>query len=209
MKDARQNGPLMLCFALTILVSAFLVFQVQPIISKCIIPWFGGSPAVWTTCLLFFQSVLFLGYAYAHLLTRFVPFSMQGLVHVALIMIAVNLLPIVPDPSWKPRDVYHPTWNVLCLLAANVGVPYFLLSTTGPLVQAWFARVTGGASPYRLYALSNFGSLAALVSYPFLVEPLMGSEAQGRLWTVGFATFAVACGYCAWRVWQRRDLKAI
>jgi len=201
-----RDRSLFVCFALTILVSAFLVFQVQPVISKFILPWFGGSPAVWTTCLLFFQVVLFGGYAYAHAVTRYLRPTTQGIVHLGLITAGLLLLPITPSAEWKPTDAYSPTWRILALLAANVGVPYFLLSTTGPLVQAWFARATGGANPYRLYALSNAGSLAALVSYPFIVEPLMGSTAQGRIWSLGFGLFALLCGYCAWRVWQLRHL---
>lgn len=195
-----------LCFALTILISAFLVFQVQPVISKFILPWFGGSPAVWTTCLLFFQVVLFAGYAYAHAVTRLLQPTTQGIVHIGLICIALIMLPITPNVEWKPNGNVDPTWRILSLLAVNVGIPYFLLSTTGPLVQAWFARATGGANPYRLYALSNMGSLAALVSYPFVVEPMMGSTAQGQVWSLGFSLFALSCGYSAWKIWLMRSL---
>ena len=150
-------------FASTILVSAFLLFQVQPLISKFILPWFGGSPSVWTTCMLFFQLVLFCGYAYAHLLTRFLSHFAQGVVHSLLIVVAIAMMvpSIAPPDTWKPLDASHPTGRILLLLAATVGLPYFVLSTTGPLVQAWFARTWPEKSPYRLYALSNLGSLAA------------------------------------------------
>ncbi len=190
------------CFALTIFVSAFLVFQVQPVISKTILPWFGGAPAVWTTCMLFFQVLLFLGYTYAHLLTRWARPMQQGVIHLCLIVAALMLLPITPGPEWKPADSSFPTLRILLLLAANVGAPYFLLSSTGPLVQAWFSRVYEGRSPYRLYALSNVGSLLALLSYPFLVEPALTTHTQGSFWSVGFCLFALGCGYLAVRLWQ-------
>jgi hypothetical protein len=188
-----------LVFATTILVSAFLLFQVQPLISKYILPWFGGSPSVWTTCMLFFQLVLFCGYAYAHLLHRYLSHLAQGVVHLLLIVaaIAVTVPSIAPSVSWKPLDSSHPTGRILLLLAATVGVPYFVLSTTGPLVQAWFARSFPGRSPYRLYALSNIGSLAALLTYPFLFEPAFGVDTQAGLWTCAFGLFAVLCGLCA------------
>ena len=184
------------CFASTILISAFLVFQVQPVISKTILPWFGGSPAVWTTCMLFFQVLLFAGYAYAHFLNRLRP-AWQGVIHVVLIAAALAALPINPDPSWKPVGAANPTWQILLLLLSNVGVPYFLLSSTGPLIQAWFSRACGGRSPYRLYALSNAGSLAALLTYPFLVEPAWTTSTQGANWSLGFCVFALCCTVCA------------
>lgn len=191
-----------LCCASTILLGAFLVFQVQPVISKFILPWFGGTPAVWTTCMLFFQVVLFAGYAYAHWSIRRLSPARQGLTHLLLIFVALALLPIVPGDAWKPHDPSRPILNILGLLAATVGFPYFVLSATGPLVQAWFSRASGGSSPYRLYALSNAGSLAALVSYPFVVEPALATTAQARLWSIGFAGFALLCGYLALRIWQ-------
>lgn len=204
MPDSVRLRTISFWYASTVLVSAFLVFQVQPVISKFILPWFGGSPAVWTTCLLFFQVVLFAGYLYAHAVTRYLQPRWQGLLHLLLIVAAVLLLPITPDAGWKPVDSHHPTWRILCLLGANVGVPYFLLSTTGPLIQAWFSRCFVDRSPYRLYALSNAGSLLALLSYPFLVEPMWGSSKQGQLWSLGFALFALFGGYCAWHLWVQR-----
>ncbi len=196
---------LLLVFATTIFVSAFLLFQVQPLISKYILPWFGGSPAVWTTCMLFFQLVLFGGYAYAYLLTRFLTPRMQGVVHLSLLVIAAALTwpSIAPAVSWKPIDSSHPTGRILGLLALTVGLPYFVLSTTGPLVQAWFARAWPQRSPYRLYALSNVGSLGALITYPFLFEPAFGSDTQAGLWTMAFALFAILCGVGA--VWIFRS----
>jgi hypothetical protein len=186
-------------FACAILISAFLVFQVQPVISKTILPWFGGSPAVWTTCMLFFQVLLFAGYAYAHVTTRLLGSRWQGLLHFALILAALCVLPISPDPDWKPTGHENPTLRILAILLTNVGLPYFLLSSTGPLLQAWFASAVRERSPYRLYALSNVGSLGALLTYPFVVEPALTTESQGRAWSLGFCMFATLCGYLAVR----------
>ena len=147
----------MLLYALTIFLSAFLLFQVQPLIAKTILAWFGGSASVWTTCMLFFQAMLLLGYFYSHLTTRKLSPRAQAIVHTVLLAIAVLLLPIIPSPSWKPAGTENPTIQILVLLAATVGLPYLLCSTTGPLVQAWYARKEGGAQPYRLFALSNLG----------------------------------------------------
>jgi len=184
-------------YASTIFLSALLLFEVQPVVSKFILPWFGGSPAVWTTCMLFFQTVLFAGYAYAHCSERLLNPRWQAVVHLALIVAALAVLPITPDVGWKPQADDAPTWRILCLLAASVGLPYFLLSTTGPLVQAWFSRSFPGRSPYRLYALSNIGSLLALLSYPFYVEPTFDVIRQTHLWAYGFVAFALLCGYGA------------
>ncbi|MEX2141447.1 MAG: fused MFS/spermidine synthase [Pirellulales bacterium] len=210
--DAVSNGTaprpktwwLGLNFALTIFVSAFLLFQVQPLISKFILPWFGGSPAVWTTCMLFFQTLLFAGYAYAHFSVRYLAPARQALVHVMLLVaaLAVTLPSIAPSASWKPEGSDSPTWQIMALLVMNVGLPYLLLSSTGPLLQAWFARSFPARSPYRLYALSNVGSLLALVSYPFLVEPALDSHQQSRIWSWSFALFVVLCGYAAVHMWN-------
>src|SRR5262245_22937128 len=166
--------------ALTILVSAFLLFQVQPLITKKILPWFGGSPAVWTTCVLFFQLVLLGGYAYAHWLTHQVQPRWQGIVHLTIVLIAVGVMMVMfpPSSAWKPIDGDMPAFRILTLLAAVVAAPYFVVSTTGPLVQAWFARLYPGRSPYRLYSLSNIGSLAALLTYPFLIETSFTVDTQ-------------------------------
>lgn len=184
-------------FALTTFLSAFLLFQVQPLLSKAILPWFGGSPAVWTVCMLFFQVTLFTGYLYAHLTTRFLSKSGQAVLHVVLLLIATLLGPITPAASWKPGPGDDPTTHILMLLTVCVGLPYFLLSATGPLLQAWFARTKPGVLPYRLYALSNAGSLIALLSYPFAFEPAFDIVRQGQLWSWGFAVFAVCCAVCA------------
>lgn len=200
--NTARNGGFAAASAGVILASAFLLFQVQPVISKVILPWFGGSPAVWTTCMLFFQVLLLGGYAYAHWLSQAPSAARQAAIHVGLLFLAILLLPIVPGDHWKPADSVHPTTRILWLLAAHVGVPYFALSATGPLVQAWFGRVCVGRSPYWLYALSNFGSLAALLSYPFVFEPIMTTRGQGLLWSVSFALFGIACGALTIRAWR-------
>jgi hypothetical protein len=191
-------------YALVIFISAFLLFQVQPLISKFILPWFGGGPAVWTTCMLFFQSLLFAGYAYAHFSVKRLKPATQGLVHVILLVaaLAVSLPSIAPSAWWKPEGSDYPTWRIMALLAVNVGLPYLLLSATGPLLQAWFTRSFVGRSPYRLYALSNVGSLLGLLSYPFLVEPALDSYAQSSFWSWGFAIFVVLCGFVAIYIWR-------
>jgi hypothetical protein len=183
-------------FAGSILAGAFLLFQVQPLICKLILPWFGGGSAVWTTCMLFFQSILFFGYAYAHWASRG-PARRHCLVHVVLIVAALACLPIAPDPRWRPRPGSDPTWQILGLLLLCVGLPYGLLASTGPLVQSWFARAYPGRSPYRLYALSNFGSLAALISYPFFFEPRFNLGTQVGLWSSMFWAYAALCATCA------------
>jgi hypothetical protein len=190
-------------YALTIFLSAFLLFQVQPLIGKFILPWFGGSPAVWTTCVLFFQLVLLGGYAYAYLVASHLRPRTQAVVHTLLLVAALAVLPITPGERWKPPDPSRPEQRILLLLAASVGVPYFVLSTTGPLLQAWVARARGPqAGVYRLYALSNVGSLLALLSYPFAFEPALSRTAQARMWSAAFVAFAALCAACAW--WAAR-----
>lgn len=187
-------------FAAATLTGAFLVFQVQPVISKCVLPWFGGTPTVWTTCLLFFQVLLFAGYVYAHALRQWLPPRAQGLVHLLLLITAALMLPIQPHDSWKPHGDENPTWALLTLLTAHVALPYFALSSAGPLVQAWLSYEKRDLSIYRLYALSNLGSLAALLTYPFVVEPLLSINTQSVIWSVGFLVFAGVMGTLAIRL---------
>lgn len=200
---APLNGP---PFAAAIGLGAFLLFLVQFIMGKLILPWFGGAAAVWTTCMLFFQVGLLLGYGYAHLLTSYLSPRWQRDVHILLLLLSFALLagrafswpsPLLPDDSWKPRPAGSPSLQILLLLSLTVGLPYLVLSATGPLLQAWFARLRPGQLPYRLYALSNLGSLLGLLSYPFVLEPSLTLPAQGRLWALGFGLFAIGCSFCA------------
>ena len=193
----------MLLHAATVFLSAFLLFLVQPLLAKQILPWFGGAAIVWTLCMVFFQLVLLLGYAYAHWLSSRLGGRRQSVIHIALLLASLAFLPVAPDVAWKPIGGDSPVWRILALLFATVGLPYFLLSSTSPLAQAWFARAFPGSSPYRLFALSNFASMLALLGYPFLFEPWFPNPAQSRWWSVGYALFA-AC--CAWLAWKSRDL---
>lgn len=170
-------------------LGAFLLFQIQPLMSGWILPWFGGGAAVWTACLLFFQAALFVGYAYAHVSERYLPPRPRFVVHFALMVAALALLPIIPRETWKPVGSAAPVGRILLLLAATIGAPYLLLSSTAPLVQSWYARLYPGRSPYRLYALSNAGSLLALLSYPFLFEPFFGRRTLSVAWMSGFGVF--------------------
>jgi SAM-dependent methyltransferase len=189
-----QNAWFNRLLPLAVFTSAWLLFQVQPMVAKRLLPWFGGGTAIWTTAMLFFQAALFAGYLYAHVLGR--RFSPRGQVvaHGLMLAAAVVLIAtvrVVPDEQWIPTSVERPALQILVTLAACVGLPFTLLAATAPLSQVWFARANPGQTPYRLYALSNAGSLAALLSYPFVVEPNLGLERQGLVWTSTFGIFAV------------------
>ncbi len=171
-----------------------------------ILPWFGGGPSVWTTCLLFFQVLLLVGYTYAHLLSR-LTLKRQAAVHLAVALISVAFLPIIPSESWKIGGGDDPSLRILLLLAATLGTPYLLLSTTSPLLQSWVAK-SGSASPYRLYAVSNFGSLLGLVSYPFVLEPALGVRAQAYVWSGAYALFALVLGALAIRILRAAPVPA-
>jgi SAM-dependent methyltransferase len=187
-------------FAGTIFSSAFLLFLVQPLIAKQILPWFGGSAAVWSICMVFFQVLLLAGYAYADLVTRKLPARVQPMLHVALLGLSLLLLPIVTDARWKPGGAEDPTLWILGLLLGTIGLPYFLLSTTGPLVQSWVSRTPWGAQVYRYFALSNLASLASLLSYPVLIEPYTRLLDQAHGWSWAYAGFALLCAATAWAV---------
>jgi SAM-dependent methyltransferase len=187
----------MILYASAIFLGAFLLFLVQPIIAKQILPWFGGSAAVWATCMVFFQMVLLVGYAYADFTTRRLTPRRQVVLHVALLALSLLVLPIMPDVGWKPHGEENPSWRIIGLLAVTIGLPYFILSTTSPLLQAWFARRFQHAIPYRLFALSNLASLLALLAYPVMVEPWISTVTQSIAWSVFYALFVVLCGYAA------------
>ena len=190
-------------YALTIFTGAFLLFLVQPLIGKYILPWFGGAPAVWTTCMLFFQLLLLAGYAYAHVSARWLKPRAQALVHLGLLAVALVLLQnITPSDGWKPTGGADPTLRILGLLLASIGLPYFVLASTSPLMQHWFSRTNPGVSPFRLYALSNVGSMLALLSFPVYFETHFTRPVQAHLWAGGMILFAIACGGCAWKLWQ-------
>ncbi len=196
----------MLTYAITIFIGAFLLFQVEPLLARYILPWFGGTSAVWVTCMLFFQLLLVAGYAYSHLVATRLQTRRQVIVHIAIVSACVLLMgalaliwqsPITPGPNWKAVNPDFPTTRIFGLLFVSIGLPFFILSTTGPLLQVWFARSHQGASTYRLYALSNLGSLLALVTYPFVVEPELTLKAQAIVWSLLFVAFAIGVGLCA------------
>jgi hypothetical protein len=185
--------------AVTIALSAFLLFLVQPIIAKQILPWYGGTSAVWTTCMVFFQVVLLGGYAYAHALTSRTGARNQARVHIVLLAASLLFLPIIVGEAFKPGGEEDAALSILWLLAATIGLPYFLLSSTGPLLQHWIAHRFPEKTVYRLFALSNFGSLLGLLAFPFLIEPFAPSVTQAYAWSAAYAVFALACAATAWQ----------
>jgi spermidine synthase len=190
----------LLALSLTIMVSSWLLFQVQPIVAKRILPWFGGAPAVWTTCMLFFQGLLLAGYAYAYTLVTYLSLRRQVLVHTLLLLGSLATLPILPRASWQAPGPGDPTWPIVTLLGSTVGAPYFLLAATAPLMQGWFAQGALGPSPYWLYAVSNASALLALVTYPMLVESALSQTAQAVWWSAGYGVFVLLGGIAGWRV---------
>lgn len=193
-------------FIAVVFLSAFLLFQVQPVIARYILPWYGGSPAVWTTCLLFFQVGLLGGYAYAHGLVTFLreKRKWQVVIHLTLLGIAFLLLPITPSDELKPEaSVENPLTGIVALLTFTVGFPYLLLSATGPLVQHWYSEVFPGRSPFRLYAVSNLGSLLGLLTYPFIFEPLLKLPQQTKIWSAAFVVYGILAMFAAMVLWRR------
>ena len=184
-------------FAVAIITSAFLLFQVQPLIAKFILPWFGGGPAVWGVSMLFFQTSLVAGYAYSHLLVRYLDLRRQAVIHLALLLVALSQLPIEPMAAFESIANTDPTLQIIVLLAGTIGIPFFVLSATAPLIQSWVSRTGVVRNPYWLYSLSNAASLLALLSYPFVVEPLLTRQAQLLIWSIVFGIFLVFCAYCA------------
>jgi spermidine synthase len=190
-------------FALTLCLSAALLFLIQPMFGKMVLPRFGGAPAVWSTCLVFFQAALLAGYAYAHVVSTWLSARRQVLLHGLVLLAPLVSLPIAVAAGWEPPGSGGPIPSLLGLLAASVGLPLVVVSTTAPLLQAWFAR-SGYASagdPYFLYAASNAGSLLALVAYPLILEPTLPLSVHGWLWSGGYVLLiclVLACGAGAW-----------
>jgi hypothetical protein len=191
-------------FALTIFLSAFLLFNVQPLMGRYLLPWFGGSPAVWSTCMLFFQALLLGGYAYAHWLAS-KRRSTQKKIHFGLLFVTLLCLPAIPSvDTISTLGSLGPQIQIIVILALGIGLPFFVLSTNAPLIQHWFAETYPAHSPYRLYALSNIGSLLALVVYPLLMEPFLTLRTQSLAWSGGYLMFVAGCGFCLLRLVQER-----
>ncbi len=188
-------------YALTLLLAAFLLFWVQLLFARMILPRLGGSPAVWTTCLLFFQATLMVGYGYVHLAGRWVGTRRHTVLHLAVLLLPWMVLPIaVPPGSEPPADGLMTLW-LIGLLTTSVGLPFLFVSTSAPLLQRWYAQ--RDSDPYFLYAASNLGSLIALAAYPLLLEPALPLNAQARLWSIGYAMLLILTLCCAVPTWKR------
>lgn len=192
-------------------LGAFLTFQIQPVIGKIILPWFGGSPAVWTICMLFFQVLLLAGYVYAHLIVSRGRPIVQFIVHGSLLLLAAFLLAFraVSPEAMKPAPDTDPVPSIILILTASIGLPYFTLAATSPLVQSWYGRRDAVQEPYVLYAVSNIGSLLALVSYPAMIEPLLPLRTQTFVWSIIFTAFAIVCGFTAWISLGRKKAETV
>jgi hypothetical protein len=186
-------------FSATLFVSAGLLFWIQPMFGKFLLPTLGSTPQVWIASMLFFQVVLLLGYTYGHVLSARLSPRRQALVHVALVVVAVIALPVAVPDDVRPPETGNPVWWQLGLMALSIGLPFFALSSTAPLIQRWLATTSHrrAADPYFLYRASNAGSIAGLIAYPALIEPLLGLSAQGRWWTAGYAVLVVLMAACA------------
>lgn len=185
-------------FAATMALAGFLLFQVQPVLAKFILPWFGGSATTWIVCMLFFQVALLAGYAHAYAVT--LPFKVptQAKMQLVILALSLTLLPITPAAGWKPADASDPTWRIVMLLAASAGLPYVVLATTSPLLSRWLARIDPGLSPARFFAASNLGSFVGLLSYPFIFERWLSSEEQTLAWSWAYGAYALLFAICAW-----------
>ena len=195
-------------YAAPVLLSAFLLFLVQPMLAKAILPWFGGVAGVWIVAMLFFQGMLVVGYSYAYLLTRFLAPRLQPVCHVALLLGSLLLMPISPWRMFHADAAADPSLQILSILFLSVGLPYFLLSTTGPLIQAWYSQAQRVAFPYRLFALSNLGSLLALLAYPVTIEPILTTRHQMAAWSVLYGAFVLLASFTAFRYWRSHPAAA-
>lgn len=198
----------MLRFAFQIFLSAFLLFQIQPIVARFILPSFGGASNVWTICLVFFQVFLLIGYLYAYLLDRWLPPVKQALVHSALVAVAIVVFLPIDFNIASDIDQHAPHKGIVMLLLASVGLPYALISSSGPLFQSWFRSRYPNKNTYRLYALSNVGSLLGLLSYPFLIEPMLTLGNQSLLWSIGFGIYFLWTLTCFWSLRQVNPVEA-
>ena len=199
----KSLSPIFLVFGLTIFISALLIFQIQPIVARFLLPWFGGSPSVWSSCMVFFQIGLLSGYGYAFTLSRFFTSNKQVLIHITLLVLSILWLPIKQSiVSNEMSFVETPSWTIIKLLFSSVGLPYILLSSTGPLLQHWFAERFPNRSAYRLYSLSNVGSITGLLIYPFVIEPNFGLEEQRAIWGLLYGLVILCCAFTSWSLYK-------
>jgi len=198
-------------FLVTIFISSFLLFQIQPILAKMALPFFGGGAAIWTACMLFFQLFLLLGYFYSHCLTKLTHLNHQVFIHCSLIAVSLLFLPISPFESNASFGGDTPQFEIIFSLFIGIGFPYFMLSSTAPLIQKWYGQIFPTNEPYRLYSLSNLGSLLALLSYPFLIEPLMTLDRQAGVWSMLYSLFALFIFLTSYQLYRHeiKPLKAI
>ena len=194
--EAPASRPLSLLLPLcaaALFLSAAILFAMEPMFTKMVLPLMGGTPAVWNTAVMFFQAVLLAGYLYAHLLSRMKGLRKQALVHVGVLLVGLFFLPVHVGLAWAPTASAHPVPWLIALLAVSIGVPFFAISATAPLLQSWFSRSDHphASDPYFLYVSSNVGGIAALLAYPVVVEPMFGLTLQGRLWTIGYTLLVV------------------
>ncbi|HFD11280.1 MAG TPA: spermidine synthase [Crenotrichaceae bacterium] len=191
-------------FGTTLFLSALLLFSVQPMFGKLLLPLLGGTPSVWNTCMVFYQSLLFFGYLYAHVSSTRLQYTHQIVLHLGIFALSLALLPVGLSENTAPSADSNPLFWLLGTLAVVIGLPFFVVSTTAPLLQKWFSELGHNSSddPYFLYAASNAGSLLALLSYPFLIEPVIGLTQQTLFWSVGYAAFGICLGSCAYLYWK-------
>ncbi len=203
--SSDRNISLIILFAATLFVSAVLMFAVQPMFGKLLLPLLGGSPSVWNTCMVFYQTLLFGGYAYAHYLSQKLPTQKQIGIHVGLIVLSLMALPVALPHDIQPPVASDPTFWLMWVLLLSIGLPYFVVSTTSTLLQKWFSDIGHHTShdPYYLYAASNTGSMLSLLSYPFIIEPELGLAEQQIVWSVGYAVLCGCIAICGWVFWRQ------
>ena len=209
-QSENKNYSLIFLFAGTLFISATLMFILQPLFGKLLLPLLGGSPAVWNTCMVFYQTVLFLGYLYAHILSSKCDPRRQVLIHAVVIVVSFIALPVaLPEVTNPPTDT-NPTFWLMGILFLAIGLPFFVVSTVSPLLQKWFADIGHHTSedPYYLYAASNAGSMVALLSYPFLIEPTIGLVEQKSFWSIGYVLLGILIIGCAVVLWRNQSAES-
>jgi SAM-dependent methyltransferase len=206
---SARGVPMVLLYSAALFLSSLILFAIQPMFTKMVLPLLGGTPAIWNTAVMFFQAMLLAGYLYAHLLSRLRSLQRQTLVHIIVLTAGLLFLPVHVALRWTPAANAHPVFWLVALLTVSIGMPFFAISATAPLLQRWFSRSghPRAADPYFLYVASNVGGLLALLAYPVVIEPLLGLRLQGRVWAGGYALLTVAVAFCAPALWalRRRD----